>query len=579
MAKQNIVINEIKNLGSGTWRVDWFGAIERNPSVQTEFLVRVILSRLKENWTHQDVATDNAVDSQTRCSVLIGVGQLPVIFIGSLWLDGQCLPVAAGQFQSLNLEISPSTISILKSSDLIDGKALVPYSFHQVSGAGMNALCLNVAHGNDPAAVIIPAMEVIRFYYATSSNMSKAIFDGKFTHDLDSLVNPNYTGMVNGRKCVVCRRKNLTDDDCWAIGRVLNSQEAFMGACKIHDSLIKAQVNNVRTFPETGFPFTGKTTIRARCKLIGWEKKRWLILSLISCSGAFPFDQLEVIPDNDGRKADPDTDKSDDEKKPAWTTPRKKSLPVDEASLQSVIETESNTEKFEIDCPQDRFYAIKNIKMSKRKKEECDYKAGELKTIVILNENTLHGTGDGSSAQTGVTPTNIETSGDRKGLPASLDGLIAMLEKLNNYPGISAKLHPFPQGEGLIKATLTNKANKRQWSYLHFRIKKIRHFMVADIQYAESYFTLIEVERRPDSPTDTYLAELLFHADGSAISSGELAKIAEGLSKVDGRIKHLPTLPYNILRLGKGMKHTWKDADEYAKIIAGQIENAKKSHC
>jgi hypothetical protein len=340
--------------------------------------------------------------------------------------------------------------------------------------------------------------------------------------------------------------------------------------------LIKAQANNVRAFPEAGFPFTGKTTIRARCKQIGWEKKRWLVLSLISCSGSFPFDQLEVIADNDGRKADPDTDKPDDEKKPAWTNPSNQSRPLDETTLQSVIEPESHTEKFEIDCPQDRFSAIKNIKISKRKKEECDYKAGELRTIILLNGNGVMGTGDGTYSQTGVTPTNIETSGDRKGLPASLDGLIVMLETLNKYPGISARLHPFPQEDGLIKATLTNKANKRQWSYLHFRTRKIRHFMIADIQFVDSYFTLIEVERRPDSPSDTYLAELLFHHDGSAINSGELTKIAMELSKVDGRIKHLPTLPYKILRLGKGMRHTWKNTDEYAEIVAGQLETVKK---
>lgn len=575
MSKELPSINEIKNLGSGTWRVDWFGAIERNQSVPTEFAFRVILSKLKDGWINQDVATDDAVHSESRRSVLIGAGQLPLIFIGSFWRDGCRLPTAAGQIQTLDLTIEPSTTEIFKSTDKVDDQTLVPFSSHQVGGAGKNSWCITIAYNGDSAGVIVPAMEVIRFYYATSSRLSKAVFDGSFTHSISSLINPKYTGMTSSR-CVVHRRRDVSDNDCWTIGRILNSQEAAASVRLIHDSLIKAQANNIEAFPEAGFPFSGKTILRARCKQIGWKKKRWLVLSLHSCSGPFPYDELEVIPDNGGDKANPSTDIPDEEKKPAWSGKRLKGNLTDDVTLQSLHEPETNIETYKIDLSENRFSAIKDKKIIKTVKEECPYKAGELTTIVTLGECGILGTGDGTHSQTGVTPANVDILGDRKGLPASLNGLIAMLTVLNGYPGISAKLHSFPQGEGLINASLTNRADRRQWSYLHYRTRKIRHFMVAAIQYAGHYFTLIEVERREDSPSDTYLAEILFHADGRAISHGELSAIAEKLSRVGGRMKHLNVLPNKIRRFGEGRKHTWKDTTEYAQSIASCLELARQ---
>ena len=61
--------------------------------------------------------------------------------------------------------------------------------------------------------------------------------------------------------------------------------------------------------PETNFPFQGKTDWAARClSFTSGGKVRTLILELLRCTAPFPFSNLVVIRDNDGRRASPETD-------------------------------------------------------------------------------------------------------------------------------------------------------------------------------------------------------------------------------------------------------------------------------
>lgn len=574
MLRQYPAIDEIINLGEGIWRVDWFGAIERNPSIPTEFVIRVILSRIRENWKSPDIETDDAVHNESRRSVLIGVGQLPFVYIGSLWREGKRLAIKAGKILTINLNIGPATTNISKSMDSVEDQTLIPFNSHQVSGAGKDALCVHITHNGDSAGIIIPTVEIIRFYFATSSLLSKAVFDGSFTHNLNSIIDPEYTGMA-GNRCVVNRRKEVSDDDCWAIGRILNAPEAYEAVRLINDSLLKAQVNNLEAFPQTGFPFSGETAIQARCKQIGWKKKRWLVLSLISCSGEFPYEELEVIADNDSSKADPNTDIPDSEKLIAFPNSKlvKGDVEPTDLSLQSTQEPESIIEDYKIVLQENRFAAIQDKKIIKSIKEKCLYKARALKPRVKLDAISSLGTGNGDHNVSGVVPAQIQTDQDRRGLPASWESLIEMLEVLNQYPGIEARPRQFPWGIGLMEAKKTNRSNKRQWSYLNFRTRKIRRFMVADIQYLDNYFTVLEIERRADSPSDSYLLEILYKTGGVMISVGELDHISMLLSRVNGRMRNIPSLPSSINRLGAGMKHTWKDAHDYAEAIVAYLES------
>ena len=97
-----IVIDEFKDIArpGSTWRLNWFGAIERDPDVATEYKLQVILTLVKDSaigsW-HLEAAVDQDCLRMAR----VGVGQLPLLRIGSLWKDGELIRLKTGQPYSL----------------------------------------------------------------------------------------------------------------------------------------------------------------------------------------------------------------------------------------------------------------------------------------------------------------------------------------------------------------------------------------------------------------------------------------------------------------------------------------------
>ena len=56
------------------WKLQWLGRINRNDNVQTEPTIEASLQSLEDT-------------SKSPITVRIGVGQLPMLTIGSIWLD------------------------------------------------------------------------------------------------------------------------------------------------------------------------------------------------------------------------------------------------------------------------------------------------------------------------------------------------------------------------------------------------------------------------------------------------------------------------------------------------------------
>lgn len=184
------------------WRVDWFGGLERNHQVPTEPKIQIIISPVVPGAT--DYASTNAVSDKDRQTITIGVGQLPLVSIGSLWQNRRCLIDNAGKSRTFNnLAINPDTVQLIRSDAEVDGDQLIRRHFHRI-GAGLAANCLAIKYQGDPYGLIIPVAEIIRFYYAISSDLAKAIFSGDFRHDLGAIVNPERCDFdANEKRCTL----------------------------------------------------------------------------------------------------------------------------------------------------------------------------------------------------------------------------------------------------------------------------------------------------------------------------------------------------------------------------------------
>lgn len=272
------------------WRLDWFGAVERNYDIPTEPYVQVVISPLRQGAT--DYASNNSVVHNDRKTILIGVGQLPLLSIGSLWQEGHCLPDRAGKTTTFeDLEISDDTTRVVPANLVEEGQQLIPFSAHRIGGAGMGSKCIAISWKGDPYGVLIPMSEIVRFYYATSTDLAHALFSGAFRHDLHSLINTEKSGYVQAEdNCVLKLRQHLEDEDGWIIGRILTSKEAWHGATLLHDTLMKESANHRRVHMETTFPFSGATNLTVHFKpIMSMGRWRHLVFAIDCCTAPFPF--------------------------------------------------------------------------------------------------------------------------------------------------------------------------------------------------------------------------------------------------------------------------------------------------
>ena len=353
-------IKEFPNDGR-IWRVDWFGGVERNDLVPSEPKIQLIISPIISG-TGLDYAASKAVNHDERQTISIGVGQLPLITIGSLWQHQRCLPSVAGKKKPFfDLEISPDKVQVIKSDLVVEGRPLIPKSHYQI-GAGLAAKCLAVEINGDPYGIIIPVAEIIRFYYATSTDLAKAIFYGDFQHNLGSIVNPAECGFNSDeRQCILKLRKEFSDSDAYIVGRILCSEYARAGAKLVHDSLMKdAALGKAKAYPEVAFPFAGLTSLRARIKSIPTSEEgvwRSLVFALEHCTGPFPFNSILCGRDNDNRPDGEDT--PDDEKEPAYPTTKPQPKPeIVDGELQSDEEPSNDIQQVVLVLPEDRFGAL-----------------------------------------------------------------------------------------------------------------------------------------------------------------------------------------------------------------------------
>lgn len=574
MPNPQVVIEEFKDASrpGSTWRLNWFGGVERDPKVATEYKLQVVLTKVKDDargaWH-----TERAVEQDILRMVPIGIGQLPLLRMGSLWRDGKLEMLRSGDAQVFDLDIPPGVPNYYIATDKIGLSGLVPFRDHRLMGFGKNTKCLVLPHNGDPTGIIIPAIELIRFYYANSTRLSKAIFDGGFVHAPSSIYDPEYTGL-DGKLAVVCRRQDVSDDDCWTIARILNSQVAFDGARRVNDSMMRDFANTQNANPESAFPFSGKTKIKALCKQVGYAPARWLVLSLVSCSAPFPYEDLQVMADNDGRQANPDTDLPDQAKIPIHRPGLDDEQELTPLQLQSVKEPDSKTQPKRLELSGDSFPALQGKQIKKQDKEFCNYKAGQL-TPIVAPDFIVSGTADGTHAGDKVGKAELERIRSES-LPPSYDLFVELIDELNSREAVTARLLPLVDGPGLIKAVRTAAAGKRQWAYIDHSRRQLRHFMFAEIQIAGSYYYLVEIERRPPPPSDSYCSEIFFDATEKPLSPHQISQVANILSRQFGRISDLEPLSWlGIRKRVHGLKHTKPTLSDYADKILYGISTAK----
>ena len=570
-----IQIKEFPNDGR-VWRIDWFGAVRKNDNVPTEPTIDVYLRPV--SVTDKTSIADFGWLNKERICCTIGVGQLPVLTIGSLWKNGKLLDYKVIVPSNLpNVNIAEDSVRLIEAAHKDQTGYIINKAAFDIGGFknGLSARCLAIESDGDPYSIIIPVAEVIRFYYAISTNLAKIAFLGSYETNFDQIIGERCGFDSKTKILIIHLRQWLYDNEGWVLGRILRDKNAQQGFFQIHRSLVKQSVGKYhQPMPETNFPFQGKTDWAARClSFTSGGKVRTLILELLRCTAPFPFSNLVVIRDNDGRQASPETDLPESNKRPYLRNQRLKS--GTSKKLHSIEEPVQNMKRMVIDYVKERFGDLWNKELIKPEKEFCNYRKTDLLFLPPSESTTALGTGDGTSGQSKTAPISIsinvgkETDIAQKprshsrseALPATFENMMAAVRYLSeNYQdkGVTAKVWPT-----LYMPLTSNRSS--QWSYLDTfatttnLVKTPRRVLIAELKIGNMLFWLVEFEQRE---SESLTAAMIYGA--SSMKAEEIKKILHLLARSKGIWKNIP--PHGRFHI-RPMKHSWPSIEEYASSI------------
>ncbi len=551
------------------WRIEALGVVEQTlPEAKIEVhLCKGVLSRSSPGQPKT---------TPYRMTVKVGIGQIAYLALGSYWQKRRRLEQSAGVRRTLPvLEIKDSHTRLVRLSHPVgqteEGKPkwMIPPFHYSLPSDVYKSQCIAIEHDGDPFAVLLPVSEAIRFYYARSTDLANVMFNGMLQHSPEDVYDAALSGKLDqSGRMVVSRTSWLADNDCWIIRRILGDQHARNGAERIHNSLSKASANQDPTFPECELPFRGPATwaVRAIDISAAREKPRWLILEIEHCSAPFPFDELEVIADNDGRKAGKETDRPDDEKIPAWRQRKKQAIANQDDELQSAEAPAADVEPVVLSNPGECFGALHGKHPIKTPKSECRYKSAQLHSTVATGKDI--GTGEGTHSETKIKPGEVvwdkrdddhQTRNRRKSLEASFAALYAVVDAINETASAKAAVRESKLNSYI---PLTGHQNKRQWSFLDSSRELRRETMLIDIVVDGRCGCLVEFQQRVG---ERCVMCLLVCRNTAQLEDAELSKLLSLLAKKKGVWKNVKC-PYERVEI-KSIRHTKPTASELANAI------------
>jgi hypothetical protein len=306
---RTVTIKEFPQDDDRTWRIEWLEGLELNPTLSTEPCVRVVLRPFQEGPNRQPEAGHVVKIPESR-TVLVGVGQLPVLRAGSLWMKGRLQENHAGLKLNLKgVEISGKTVTLDGWEPKAFHRLIAPRFYGHWRKGRPRLLVVQLGtpiqvERMKYSEVLFPTFEVVRFYYGRSTRLAHAIFGGGYRDGFHKVIDEAVTSRNEETGEVYIKvRTGFSRPDGWTIARMRFSKEAEFGGRIIADSILQDAVQNRLPQPKTSFPFAGTTDLSVCAKRVQGQDGAWrlLVLSIVSCSAPFPYEELTVDLANDGR--------------------------------------------------------------------------------------------------------------------------------------------------------------------------------------------------------------------------------------------------------------------------------------
>jgi len=291
-------------LGGGKWRIDWFGAVtfaERYRRA-SQPLIEVQLSELPSNLTSMDelFALKNNQWPKSR-QVRLPVGFLPMLKIGDIWEEGRMIDSPAYDTVEFGgVSVTRDGTALIKAglSREDDKEFYLPVSHHPYHIHHTKSYCVRINAGE--TNLVVPSVELLRFYFGSSSDLVSRIFDVPFSPE--KFWNNAENAGPSGR-CKIDLASGLSGRSASDIGRMAFSRAACRAVGVVGNSCIAATVNGDEAYPKAIFPFDGVTDLVVSGRWLPFDgnpRGVFLVFKMLSCSYPFPFSRLDYTSDGKG---------------------------------------------------------------------------------------------------------------------------------------------------------------------------------------------------------------------------------------------------------------------------------------
>lgn len=511
------------------WRVIWLSNVVINALAKTEPLISVYLQKVD--------GFDSTNAKNSFLEIQIGIGHLSLVYIGSIWKNG-IIDTISNKYDSFNLEVDTSEakpIIFWQSTDNTNKRIITsdeyPTSWQIFSKIKESPL-IAIPYGGDPYGLLIPAIEVIRFYYLVSSPMAIAIFYGAF----ETLVKSTPHFDVVTQDISIELNSGLGKNDLWVIARYWTSALVKNRINDIHDWVQKNSINGTeRVSKSTFLPFDGKLKLKFQGKIIEGADgvKRFLCTRLTNCTSPFLFNKANLIE----RVRSKALIKATEEPARAPTH-----WPIYKQESTNIINSnEKPSKRFFTKIIVDAESRFEGIKNKLLEVEAIDRDSERFPKILFnSSESKKISTANGAFSSSNTRPANITTDLNLEDLnsktPERLTAFIRVLNYLRSEKGMSVKTIAIQLPESLqnipgyrpvelfkfedeIIVGCFSKGNKKNtWVQLKVgTIKKPRGIFIVEVKHNSKTWYLMELEQHEEKSNDCYSLQILYNAKNSEI--------------------------------------------------------------
>ena len=270
----------------GEWTVLWLGEVSPNSKRADEPDIDVLIG-----------------NGERLGRIKIGVGQLPLVDIGSIWEKRVRVDRRNQMRQKLTLDTSSMRITLVELGDL-PFEVLFPEDVADVfEGGRLTRLtkqrCFVIKLGDEEASrVILPCSVLIKTFYGPSSTLARAVFNGS-VRNLRNLVQEETT-KEHPRHLRLRPKGDLGNSDLYILGWWLHSNRAHQGAVSVSNSLANREQKGLPASAETHFPFQGTLLFHLYgTSFHGPSEEKYLFIEeIVRVEGlVFPFDSITFIRD------------------------------------------------------------------------------------------------------------------------------------------------------------------------------------------------------------------------------------------------------------------------------------------